>query len=377
MLSSVIPTWFQRLSGFWLILCLSGLMGCWTNKTIKTDSKPVEAAPARVGGILVEKLNQANLQLKWTAVTPLGRAKGIRQLFYHHGQLFVISDHNQLCAYEGATGILRWSAYLGDASVACSEPTFYGDNLLFVVGAKVTEIRGSDGNIELTVNLPFKPTTTMARSKDCLFVGGDDNWFNAIRLVDSVPVWRATASAPCWGTVAVANNYVYFTRMDGTIQVSNTNSRSLVWQARAAGRCAGVTVNNGQCLVASSDTALYSFDPNTGVLQWKYLAGGSLSEMPALTTGAIYQPVDGRSLVCLNRDGKLRWDLPMGWHFLAEKEATTYIMTTDNQLTVMNNTDGTRKLAFYVPNMRYFAENVENSMIYMATADGHILALAP
>lgn len=381
MLPSGIPKRFKLQIHFGLVLgfLLLGLLGCWSHKAAVKAPATTEPAPARIAGIMVDQLDKANLKVKWSATTPLGRAKGIKQLFYHQGQLYVISDHNQLCAYDGASGILRWSAYLASPSLTCSLPGYYQDNLLFVLGKEVVEVRRGDGKIERNVTLPFKPTTLAARTENRLFVGGEDKWFYAIRLSDMVPVWQAVAEATPSGAIALVadSGKVYFTRSNGAIEVSLIESRSLIWKAQAEARCAGAMVDGGQCLVASMDTALYCFDPNTGVLQWKYLAGGTLSEMPITTKQAIYQVVDGKSLVCLNRDGQLRWELPAGRYLLAEHGAKTFAMTADNQLTVMNNADKKRQVSFFVPNMKYFAVNTEDGMIFMATADGHIVSLAP
>ncbi len=141
-------------------------------------------------------------------------------------------------------------------------------------------------------------------------------------------------------------------------------------------------VDNNQCFLPSADTNLYCFDPQRGRTLWRYMAGGSLEELPVLTEKAIYQPVAHKSLVCLERQpndpaGKLRWELPEGYCLLAENGPVSYCMTLQKELTVMSNVTGKSLLSFYVPNMDLYARNNEDALIFLASTSGSIVTLAP
>ena len=59
------------------------------------------------------------------------------------------------------------------------------------------------------------------------------------------------------------------------------------------------------------------------------------------------------------------------------RSVKTYIITYDQELTVVENRTGTRQVGFFVPKVNLFAQNNETPAIYMASADGAILALKP
>jgi len=336
-------------------------------------------APARVAGILLEKLRQAELRVLWTASAPVERSQRVQRLFYRGGRLYVLTDTNMLYAFDARSGIVQWSAHLAEPAVSCSIPSFYRGRMIFTLAETVVEVRESDGRVLRRMMLPVHATTNAVRTEDRLFLGGEDRRFYCLRLKDGVPLWQAIDREPPVGSVAVAADRVYFVRRDGTLYVSRTDRRVLLWKAQAAGTCPGVLVDRNQCLLPSEDTALYCFDPSTGRLLWKYLAGGALVELPALTESAVYQPVKHRALACINRsDGSLRWELAGGRGLLAENGSRTYAVTFTHQLTIMNNTTGKQILAFSLPpEMTVFARNTEDAMIFLGDLQGRLVALQP
>ncbi len=137
-------------------------------------------------------------------------------------------------------------------------------------------------------------------------------------------------------------------------------------------------IDNQQCFLPSRDTALYCLDQNRGTLLWKYLAGGSLAQLPVITQNFVFQPVEYKSLLCLNRnDGSLRWELKNGTSFLAQNGPTTYAITQDGQMTLMNNNTGKRIASFFIHDMELYTVNKENAMIFLASKNGDIVAIKP
>ena len=341
-----------------------------------------EHAPPRIAGILLETLSKANLHTEWVQTLPMDRSKHIRQIFYRNGRLYVLNDHNKLYALDGAKGTILWSTKNLATPHSSSPPVqFYRDNLLFVFGNTFFQIREHDGQVspEAGLELKFPVATTVARSGTWLFVGSTNNRFYCIRAEDAVPLWQAVCPAQPVGTVAVDKNHVYFTCQNGTLYVSALDKRIPVWEASTAGQMPGVTVDRNQCYLPSSDTALYCFDPNTGTPLWPpHLAGGSLIELPTLTDDVVYQPLKYGTLLCIDRkNGSLRWELKNGRGLLAENGPVTYAMTIDKELTIIENATGKRLLSFHVFQMDHFVRNNEDSMIFLASKTGEILALKP
>ena len=345
--------------------------------------QPVEGSVGseRSAGILPEMLQKAGLDVHWTLNLPLGRASYLKRVFHRDAAVYALSSSNRLTAVDGKSGRTLWTRDLGQPYAACSAVSYYDDRMLFVVADTVVEIRRTDGAITRRIELSFHAATNAVRSGDRLYIGGADKRFYCLRLADGVPLWMSVCPEEPTGTVATDEENVYFVCKDGSVYVSALNKRSLKWEQPTAGLSAGVIVDRDQCLMASMDTALYCFRPDSGKLLWKYLAGGSLSQLPVATETAIYQPVEHASLLCLNRqndaDRRLRWALDNGLALLAENGHLSYAITRDRKLTVMDNRTGKRVVSFYVQQLGLHAENTQDAMIYMADKAGLLLALKP
>jgi len=359
-------------------------VGCRGQKSsVGPSSFETSAADGQhVAGIRLEMLRKAGLRLNWPLQLPMGRAQTIKKIFYHNGQLYVINDHNRLYALDADNGIIIWSCDLALPRFSCSAVKYYQDSLLFVLGNTFVQVRETDGKILKRMELDFPVSTSIARNADQLFVGSTNNRFYALRFSDGIPLWQSLCPDEPLGVVAIYQDKIFFAARDNVLYVSKTDQRQLVWKAQTAGLLAGVLVDNQQCFLPSADTALYCFEPDTGTELWKYLAGGSLAEMPTLTRTAIYQPIQHSALVCLERypdspNGKVRWELPDGYCLLAENGSVSYVMTLNKELTLMNNITGKRIMSFYVPRMNLYARNGETALIFLASREGTIVALKP
>jgi outer membrane protein assembly factor BamB len=247
-----------------------------------------------------------------------------------------------------------------------------------MVGNTFIQIRLADGKITQQMDVHFPVSTSAARTKDRIFLGGYDKKFYCLRASDGITLWQTLCPAEPTGTVTVSGDKVYFVCKDDTLYISKTDERTLVWKVPTAGDVPGVAVAEDLCYLPSADTALYCIAPESQKLVWKHLTGGSLVEPPVLTAGAIYQPLKHAALLCLNRnDGSHRWQLADGHNLLAENGTLSYIFTLDRELAVMNNQTGKRELSFYLPSLQLFASNTEDPSIYLAGREGTILVLMP
>ena len=305
-------------------------------------------------------------------------ATHITQMFYHQGQLFILNDHNKLYAINGESGTIKWTVNLTKHRMVPDRANVYQDTLMFVFGQTLLQVRLSDGLIVENVEFVAEPCTTVDRTPDYFFFGATDSRFYSVRVKDRVPVWKSVCDALPTGRVSVNNQQVYFVTRDHTLYVSSTESRQLLWKARAVGPLTGVVVDQQQCFLPSEDTSLYCFDALRGNLQWKYLTGGPLVKLPVVTEELVFQPVRHKSLLCLNRtDGQRIWELKDGAGFLALNGDMTYVLTMDQHLTMMDNARGKRIASFYVKDMDLYAANQESNLIFLATRGGDILALQP
>lgn len=364
-----------------VVTALLILIGC---PSVPAQPNPGPAGPSaapppqRVAGIAVEMLRKAGLQARWVGSVPLERDGVVSRIFYRGGRLFALTDTNTLFALDAKSGLIQWSAVVGSPHIICSPENFFEENLLYMVGNTFVQIRLADGKITQQMNVHFPVSTSAARTKDRIFLGGYDKKFYCLRASDGITLWQTLCPAEPTGTVTVSGDKVYFVCKDYTLYISKTDERSLVWKVPTAGDVPGVAVAEDLCYLPSADTALYCIAPESQKLVWKHLTGGSLVEPPVLTAGAIYQPLKHAALLCLNRnDGSPRWQLADGHNLLAENGTLSYVFTLDRELAIMNNLTGKRELSFYLPSLQLFASNTEDPSIFLAGREGTILVLMP
>ncbi len=375
--------WVNCLAGFCVLLSVIGT-GCQPKAEVKTRGTAAATDEiTRVAGIPLKMLDKADLRVNWLiSKLAMGQDRRIERIFYHNGQLYLIDNSNKLYALDGAKGILLWTRSLGDSQGQCQPVEFYQDRLLVLLDKTYMELSESDGRILHKVQLKFTPTTSVARTKERIFVGSDNRRFYSLRREDGVILWQSVQPDEPVGRIAVSQGNVYFACKNGALYVSRTDKREKVWQAATNGEVCGVVVSNGQCFLPSTDTALYCFRTKSGTPMWKYLTGGALAELPILTERFAYQGVKLSSLLCMDRrpgtdQGAVKWELPNGYCMLAENGSISYAMTQNKELTLMNNDTGKRVISFYVPDMDLYVRNNEDALIFLADKEGMILSLRP
>jgi outer membrane protein assembly factor BamB len=365
-----------------VMACLAaGIVGCGAFKGFGHVAEPALGGEGCSVGISADLLDKAGLRSKWT-LGQAGMEVGIKRIFYHNGRLLVLDKQNNLHSLNGSNGLTVWSVKLAESYPSCSEPEYYKDRMLFVIGNSIVELREKDGEITNRIALGFPASTTAARSEDYVFVGSTNGRFYCLRLRDKIVFWSSAQVNEPIGRVRVSNDKVYFTGKGGAVYVSSVGHRELLWSASTAGMTPGPVIVDDKCYLASSDTGLYCFAADTGQGLWKYLAGGALVDVPVVTKRFVYQPVEQKSLLCLERNpggnnGTLRWELANGQCLLAENGDVSYAMTYGSELAVMDNIAGQRKLSFYVPGMNLCASNDEDTTIFLASDKGEIMAIVP
>jgi len=249
---------------------------------------------------------------------------------------------------------------------------------LLLFGNTCYQVRLNNGLVAHQTTFNFDVTTSVARWEDRLFVGSNNNRFYSVRLADRVPIWQSVCPAPPLGSVTIDQDRVYFVARDNTLYVSDVEQRNLLWKAPAVDLLSGVVIDRDQCFLPSYDTALYCLQAQTGKLHWKHLAGGRLIQLPIVTEKFVYQPIEHDALVCLNRlDGSVLWHLKDGKSYLTHNGPTTYVITHDQKLTLMDQRSAKRLASFYLRNFSLYAPSPHNPTLFLATPDGDILALRP
>ncbi|MCH9021776.1 MAG: PQQ-binding-like beta-propeller repeat protein [Planctomycetes bacterium] len=299
-------------------------------------------------------------------------------MFTHGDQLFLINNLGKLYALNAKNGTINWTRSLSSTPVTVSPVTYFDNSVLLLFGNTCFQVLLNNGNVAHETTFNFDVTTSVARWEDRLFVGANNNRFYSIRFADRVAMWQSVCPSPPLGSVTIDEDRVYFVARDNVLYVSDTKERNLLWKAPTVDLLTGVVIDKNQCFLPSHDTALYCLESQTGDLLWKHLAGGRLMQLPIVTDQFVYQPIEHDALICLNRlDGSLLWQLKGGKSYLTQNGPTTYVITHDQKLTLMDQRSAKRIASFYLRNFTLYAPSLQNPTLFLATPGGNILALRP
>ena len=342
-------------------------------------------------------LDKIGLEEKWV-IRSLGGPKTIIKTMMKKGTtLYVFNSNSSLYSINMLTGGVNWEARFPVKLGNLAQISTYENRVLIALSNEIYELNIDNGNETNHWVLQFTPTTSIARDETLLFAGASDDRFYCLKLPLLTTVWKSLQSEQPKDTIWLDTKEVegkrvgnvYFTCDNGTVYAAKYDKRELVWILETAGDVPGCVFDKDQCFVPSTDTALYCVDKEDGKIFWKYLTGGKLFDVPAVTDNFVYQPVLNKSLVCLERypEGqipgnglerltpKVRWELKKGTKMLSEVGDRVFAVNEAGQMVVMNNKTGNKEYAFYMPNVNIFYSNTEDDMLILANLTGDIMVL--
>ncbi len=344
-------------------------------------------------------LNELALTEKWVIYSLGGGKAQINNIEKSGNNLLVFNSDSALFCINLTTGGVKWEKRLPQRYGSLAQISFYQDRVLMAVSNHVFEFALDSGIETNHWELPFMPTTSIARDEDMLFVGATDDRFYCLKLPMLTQVWKSRHSQQPNGKVWLDTRItdegkvgnVYYTCDNGSMYAALYDQRKLLWTVATTGDIAGSVFDNGQCFIASTDTALYCLNADNGGIFWKYLSGGKLFDLPVVTNEHVYQAVQNRSLVCLERYPQglkpqagaerltpaVRWELKGGTKFICEAGERVFTANSSGQMVVMNNRTGQQEVAVYLPGIDVFFANTQDDMLILADKTGNIMVLQP
>lgn len=142
---------------------------------------------------------------------------------------------------------------------------------------------------------------------------------------------------------------------------------------------AGTTAN---VYAASTDTKLYALSASTGQVRWQYYAGVPLTKGPTVTADTVYIPVDGQGLVAIDKAGsdsirKPKWAVADAVQVLADDAENAYVLDKKNRIFGVNKKTGKVAFANDRDDLRTFAVNTKNNVVFAATSANEVIAATP
>lgn len=379
-----------------LLLCamLIALAGC----SQSPDVKP-QVSSAKGIRISSEVLNKVGLDEKWAIDSVNSGGAKIKHILKKGNNLLIYNSDSILYCLNMDTGRTKWEKRFPKKFGNIALLSYYQNRVLLAISNNIFEIDIDSGVQSNNWEVPFKPTSTVARDENYLFVGGSDNMFYCLELPNLVGSWKSLHSNPPKGDIWIDTRIVegetvgsiYFACNNGKMYATSYEKPSLLWTLETTGDIPGCVFNKDACFLPSTDTSLYCVNSQSGRIFWKFLAGGKLYDLPSITSNYVYQAVRNKSLVCLERypDGnspasglervspEVVWELDKGTKFICEVGSRVYAATELGQLVVMNNNTGEKEGSIDIPGVDMIYSNPDDDYLVLANEAGAVTVLRP
>jgi len=361
------------------------LDGC-TKQEPKSDSGPTEALAAQ------------SFRRDWSANLGL-KNDHVERVFAREDMIIAYTKRQQAFVINRDSGRIRFTTEITKSPIRPAPPVLLKDKIVFPTIATL-EIYRRDGKIERSYKLENSlrthaagiPTgTRMVFGIDvpgagrvvCMDLSSPQQVRQAWELMSDKGA--AISSGP-----VIQQGIVYAAFEDGWVYAVNIESRQGIWstsqgpQYRTFGTVhADLRVDDFGVYVPSTDTKFYCLDRNSGDTKWEFYAGHSLREPCEVTPTTVYLPVPDRGIVAIDKqsgpkDGKPRWIYAQGQKFVSEDEKFAYLQRKDNSVVAIDKMSGQAVFTTHRTDLVAFAVNTKgDGMIYAATKDGQVLAIAP
>ncbi len=288
-----------RAGGAALLLALLTLVPAPT--LAQAPAQPPSAAPPAAPSAHLSLLTGGVMDVRW-ATSPdvaLSAAPG-----FDATTAYVPTRDGALTARDLETGAPRWRV---EAATAFA-PAVGGDLVYVVVSGGVRALAAGTGALRWQRALPGTVAAPPYWDTGWLILSFEGGDLAAFRAADGELVWRVSLGAIAHVAPAPALDNLYLGLEDGRTVALALASGQTVWTRAAEGRATGVTALDDQVLVGTSAGVLFSLDPRSGRVRWRWRTGAAVVAAAAADEARIYVLAYDHILRALDRrTGNLRW----------------------------------------------------------------------
>ena len=376
---------FHRNALFALTLFAASLGGC-----VQHEGGPTQVVAIPSGSFTPKWL--ADIGLEHDEVT---------QAFVRDELLIVYTRERFAYIFDRETGIRKFVVQLSTGGVAARAPVVLKDYVVFPT-ISTMEVYNRQGKEHRSVQTPGMALRSGAAGFGTrVYFGSDDPNGGRVVMLDlagsiyqnaSIPQTLHTSSGIS-STPAISQGFLYAGDDSGAVYAVNAVSFAPVWPLHHEGRetnvfdagygiRADLKADEYGVYVPSLDTKLYCIGRADGRVRWTYFAGVPLSRSPSVTATTVYQYIENRGMVAIDKTvgdpaRKSKWIHPKAIQFLAEDEKYAYLERDDHRMIAVDKATGEEKFQSQRDDFVAFGTSLKNNVIYATTADGHIRAITP
>jgi outer membrane protein assembly factor BamB len=257
--------------------------------------------------------------------------KGNRLLEYspvvHAGSLYAVNNNGLAFSVKTRSGKARWKHEV--ASQNASSPA-WADDKIFISNLEPGQVQALDahnGHRLWVRHLPGRTESSPVVVDGKVIAGCECGALYAFDENTGKPLWEADLPGQAKAAPAVSEGVAYIGDYSGTMTAVRIADGSTKWQTGSQGTSLGragafygtAAVAFGRVFAGSKDSRMYSFDKDTGDLEWsqstdgELYAGVAVADTPNTVPTVYFGSYGGGTFYALDaRNGHERWSIDAG-----------------------------------------------------------------
>lgn len=328
-----------------------------------------------VDGALLEKASLKQVFQTALSVKPTEKLVSIRVI---EDKIFALTSTNYLFCVNRMTGSPEFSRQLALADFPVLGPELFDGHVLYSSGSDLINIDLSTGSA-VTTNIQYKAACAPVRTASYLYFAGTDKRLHVFDEQNKLHLFDVAANNDTLMTSVVAGpGSVVFATVAGNIVSIHLNSPMRIWQTDLPDKVTAPVIRDANSLyVGCWNTYIYKLKFTTGQIEWKYQMPGVLSTSAVISSKAVFQSVANHGITAIDKSaGTELFTVLDGVAMLAQTPGRTFVMTTDRNCAVVDNSTGKEMERFNFAQTALEASNNVDGYIYVADKQGRLACYA-
>ena len=362
-----------------LLLISSSSSHVFGSKTVKSQASDSATDKELVQSILIEKCGFSS---PWQKKLFVKDGESIRKMTIHDNYLFVETSLNYLYCVDRNKGKIMFSFPVAMENLPLEGPTFYGNEMLYMVGNKLHVVDMNAGRVTKIKDYSITGMGAVyppVRNEKFIYVADSIARLTAVNAEETSVVFPVSSDKDSLINSVIADDkYLVFSTKAGEVVRIKTNKPEKIWQFEVEKIQAPMVRDGKWIYVSSLDRKLYKLSIEDGYSGWiaPFIAGEELTKSVRIGEDVLYQYAGKKGMFAIDKkSGDEVWQLREGYDLLCEKGSNAYILAKPSRLVVMDNRKGKKLYSVNFASVTDYAVNTTDSVIYVAGENGSVMAI--
>lgn len=301
----------------------------------------------------------------------------VRQITLPQTTIYSVTSSGAVTAIDADTGKHLWNRTIGNRRFFTSG---VGASKRFVAvtnGSSVYCLSADNGRVLWTKKCRRAPSAAPSVGEFSIFVPTVDGRLQVFSLENQGQFPRTFMS---FGTSVskplLTNSTVSWATDDGYYAVAPFRADSISFRLNSGDEIAsGGAAGDGMIYVATTSGSIFALNEKRGSIEWEYLTGDRLTEVPFVKNNGVFVVSDSNRLYKIDiNTGRpaAGWEKPLAGYskFVSASLDRIYLLDSIGQLTVLDPNNGTQLGAVPGVNISRVIPNDVTDRLYVSTSQG-------